>query len=376
MFKNMPVVALEEHYWDKELSEKSAGFESARSEWQMKRLFDFDELRLGEMDANGIDVQVISHGAPSIQRMKGQKAVAELRNLSGRDVMLGLVIGYDVHIKIRDASERRGFDMPSIEAQYGSAAAAARLMGQTPKQIANTLSIAASTANTLSEVRAGDTLTNAKGTAEALAVRAGTFAALLSTAGIDYPPTMMDGEFSYKALVSRGLKEEVLRKRTGDFEVMKSSMKMWPSIGTSQAPIAAALQFRARGIKAADIRSVTRVDSNVAVSITRHVAVRNDSATVNKLLPDAHIISAKKSIACFLKLEPLIANRSDSAAIGDSLNRFDLTRPSDATTDRVDRETSVRTGPQTLVKQSAAGLIDVVVDTCVIDANADSPSNR
>jgi predicted TIM-barrel fold metal-dependent hydrolase len=84
MFRNMPVVALEEHYWDKELSEKSVGFESARSEWQMKRLFDFDELRLGEMDSNGIDVQVISHGAPSIQRMKGQEAVDLARRCNDR----------------------------------------------------------------------------------------------------------------------------------------------------------------------------------------------------------------------------------------------------------------------------------------------------
>jgi 2,3-dihydroxybenzoate decarboxylase len=84
MFRNMPVVALEEHYWDKELSEKSAGFEAARSDWQMKRLFDFDELRLGEMDSNGIDVQVLSHGAPSIQRMKGQEAVDLARRCNDR----------------------------------------------------------------------------------------------------------------------------------------------------------------------------------------------------------------------------------------------------------------------------------------------------
>jgi 2-methylcitrate dehydratase len=193
---------------------------------------------------------------PSIN-LAAALAIAELRDLSGKDVMLGLTVGYDVHIKVRDASERRGFDMPSIEAQYGSAAAAARLMGLDAKGIANVLSIAASNANTLSEVRAGDTLTNAKGTAEALAVRAGTFAALLGKAGIDYPPTMVDGEFSYKALVSRGLKEDILRKRSGAFEIMKSSMKMWPSIGTSQAPIAAALQFREKGVRPADIKSVT-----------------------------------------------------------------------------------------------------------------------
>lgn len=184
-------------------------------------------------------------------------AVAEMQNLSGKDLLLGLTVGYEVHIKLRDASERRGFDMPSIEAQYASAACAARLLGLDAAGIANAIAIAASNANTLSEVRAGDELTNAKGTAEALAARSGTFAALLSRGGLNYPLTIVDGEFSYGKLVSRGLKEEVLRQRSADYEIMKSCMKMWPSIGTSQAPIAAALQLRERGIKADDIKSLT-----------------------------------------------------------------------------------------------------------------------
>jgi 2-methylcitrate dehydratase len=193
---------------------------------------------------------------PSIN-LASALAVAEMRRLSGKDLILGLTLGYDVHIRIRDASERRGFDMPSIEAQYASAACAARLMGLDARGIANALAIAASNANTLSEVRAGDELTNAKGTAEAMAVRSGTFAALLSQAGVQYPLTIMDGEFSYDKLVSRGLKDELLRTRTGEFQIMKSCMKMWPSIGTSQAPIAAALQFREKGVRVADIEALT-----------------------------------------------------------------------------------------------------------------------
>ncbi|MBC2665381.1 MmgE/PrpD family protein [Novosphingobium flavum] len=193
---------------------------------------------------------------PSIN-LASALAVAEMRRLSGKDLILGLTLGYDVHIRIRDASERRGFDMPSIEAQYASAACAARLLGLDARGIANALAIAASNANTLSEVRAGDELTNAKGAAEAMAVRSGTFAALLSQAGVQYPLTIMDGEFSYDRLVSRGLKQDLLRKRSGEFQIMKSCMKMWPSIGTSQAPIAAALQLREKGVRAADIVSVT-----------------------------------------------------------------------------------------------------------------------
>lgn len=193
---------------------------------------------------------------PSIN-LASAMAVAEMKGLAGKDVILGLTLGYEVHLRIRDASERRGFDMPSIEAQYASAACAARLLGLDAKGIADALAIAGSNANTLSEVRAGEELTQAKGAAEALAVRSGTFAALLAQAGIQYPLTIMDGEFSYDRLVSRGLKADLLRSRSGEFEIMKSCVKMWPSIGTSQAPIAAALALREKGVRAQDIATVT-----------------------------------------------------------------------------------------------------------------------
>ncbi len=186
-------------------------------------------------------------------------AIAEMQNLSGKDLLLGFTVGYEVQVKVRDASEggRRGFDLPSLEAQYSSAATAARLLGLDAPAIANAVAIAASFANTLSEVRSGGELSNAKGTAEALAARNGTFAALLAQGGVQYPLTVVDGESGYGKVVNGGVKEEVLRSRSGDHQILKSCTKMWPSIGTSQAPIAAALQIRARGVKADDVRRLT-----------------------------------------------------------------------------------------------------------------------
>ena len=100
----------------------------------------------------------------------------------------------------------------------------------------------------------------------------------------------------------------------------------------------------------ANVRSVTGIDSQVAVDAAGHVAVRDNGATINKLLADAcAIFSSKQSITGFLKFKPLIANRADAAAIGYGFDGFDLTRPSNATAYGVNRETSVRTRPQTLV---------------------------
>jgi predicted TIM-barrel fold metal-dependent hydrolase len=74
--KKMRVVAIEEHYWDRELAESFGGTQSAlRTPEIVERLFDCGELRIKEMDEAGIDVQVLSHGAPSAQRLDPASAV-------------------------------------------------------------------------------------------------------------------------------------------------------------------------------------------------------------------------------------------------------------------------------------------------------------
>jgi len=71
-----PVIAIEEHYWDEELSKTYTGSEAGRPGEQSKRLHDFTGIRIKEMDDVGIDVQVISHGAPSAQKLPAETAAA------------------------------------------------------------------------------------------------------------------------------------------------------------------------------------------------------------------------------------------------------------------------------------------------------------
>lgn len=79
------VIALEEHYFDAEVTQhfKEAGPE-ARSPALRDRLFDVGELRLKEMDEAGIDVQVLSHGAPATQRMDAETAVPVAQRANDR----------------------------------------------------------------------------------------------------------------------------------------------------------------------------------------------------------------------------------------------------------------------------------------------------
>jgi 2,3-dihydroxybenzoate decarboxylase len=79
------VIALEEHYWDRELSEhfKERGPEMRVPALQ-ERLFDIGALRLKEMDEAGIDFQVLSHGAPATQRLDPANAVSLSRQVNDR----------------------------------------------------------------------------------------------------------------------------------------------------------------------------------------------------------------------------------------------------------------------------------------------------
>ena len=85
MAKKPYVIALEEHYHDAALVAAMAGsMEGRRNERVRARLDDLGALRLQEMDAAGVDFQILSHGAPSTQRMTGEPAVVMARQVNDR----------------------------------------------------------------------------------------------------------------------------------------------------------------------------------------------------------------------------------------------------------------------------------------------------
>jgi 2-methylcitrate dehydratase len=194
-------------------------------------------------------------------------AVAEMQGASGRDLLLGLVAGYEVEVRLRDAiaaKRHEGWDDTSFEAQYASAATAGKLLQLDAAKLANALAIAGSNASTLAEVRRGAELTPAKGSAEPMAARNGVFAALLARAGLAYPLTIFEGEYGFAKMVAGSFDEAILRRRSGDFQILKSCIKLWPCVGTAQAPIAAALDIHKRQPGSEQISAITVALSDFA----------------------------------------------------------------------------------------------------------------
>jgi len=78
------VIALEEHYWDRELVATFKGGDVIRAPALEQRLYDLGELRIKEMDEAGVAYQVISHGASSAQNLPADTALPLSQRVNDR----------------------------------------------------------------------------------------------------------------------------------------------------------------------------------------------------------------------------------------------------------------------------------------------------
>ena len=78
------VIAIEEHYWDPEMAATYHDGATGGSQKMRDLLQDIDGERIRQMDAGGIDIQVLSHGAPASQRLDPKRAVALTAGVNDR----------------------------------------------------------------------------------------------------------------------------------------------------------------------------------------------------------------------------------------------------------------------------------------------------
>lgn len=78
------IIALEEHYYDPEVNQHARGLDATAMPATVRRLDHLGALRLKEMDEAGIDLQVVSHSMPGLQKIDAEVAVPLARRANDR----------------------------------------------------------------------------------------------------------------------------------------------------------------------------------------------------------------------------------------------------------------------------------------------------
>ncbi|MVT75570.1 MmgE/PrpD family protein [Bradyrhizobium cajani] len=186
-------------------------------------------------------------------------ALAEMRKLSGREVLTAFILGVDVECRIGNAvSPRhyaRGWHITSTCGIFGAAAACAKLLGLPAEGIANAVGIAASqSAGNVENLPSA-----AKNVSVGNSARNGLFAALLAQQGYEAAPRAIEGPLGWARTM--GDEPDVARLLDGlgkTWEIAKNTYKPYPAGIVFHAVIDACLLLRERiGRRGDKIESVT-----------------------------------------------------------------------------------------------------------------------
>jgi 2-methylcitrate dehydratase PrpD len=195
-------------------------------------------------------------------------ALAGLRTVTGRDLILSIAVANEISCRVGSVSSgqfhRRGFHPTGLFAPFGIAAGIGRILGLDAQRLAWAEGTAGSCAAGLLECWVDGTQT--KFLHSGFAAQSGLTAALLADAGVSGPPNVFEGRFG---LFASHLQDAAVQKNFGRindglgsyWESRNSSFKPFPTAHVLHPYVSAILRLRAQGVRAADI---VRIECPVA----------------------------------------------------------------------------------------------------------------
>jgi 2-methylcitrate dehydratase PrpD len=195
-------------------------------------------------------------------------AIAEFTGgVNGRDFLDAIAIGADLSCRLAlgltESVEKRGFYFIPMLSAYGAAAAAARLLKLSEREIVQSFALA-SCQTVFSDALVSYPPSHLRAVRDGFSARAGVTAALLARRGVQAFDRPIEGPGGLYANFARGKFDaaRMLRGLGSEFEGTKVSFKPWPSCRGTHAFVEAALSLvREAGIAAAD---VARIDVKVS----------------------------------------------------------------------------------------------------------------
>jgi 2-methylcitrate dehydratase len=184
-------------------------------------------------------------------------AIAEHEGASGKQVILGTVLAYEVMCRLCDAAgiRERGWDHVSYGVVSG-ALGVARILGLQRDEIKEAIALAVAPNAALRQTRVGE-ISMWKACAPANAARNGLFAARLAEMGLTGPRDPMTGAKAFQKQVSGAFELAPFSPPGGPFMINRTYIKRWPVQYNVQAGIEAAFALRAEVPDPENIDSMT-----------------------------------------------------------------------------------------------------------------------
>jgi len=188
-------------------------------------------------------------------------APAEHKGRSGKDLLVGILICYELEMRLCLAAEpgvrEVGWHHASLT-QFVSPLVAARMLGLTEDQAVAACGISGSSHFTLGGVVAGH-LTNMKNTADPMATEAGVRAAMLAVTGYSGPVELFEGKEGVFEVVDNVEWDpaKMLDGLGSEFLITECGYKAFPTEALTHQPITAVLELMsAHGIGPHDVAEV------------------------------------------------------------------------------------------------------------------------
>lgn len=206
--------------------------------------------------ANGTLVRYLDYNDGYMSRDPGHPsdnipaclAVAEAEGAPGQELVAAIVLAYEVQMRLQDAAglNRRGWDHVNY-ILVSMAAAASRLMKLDRRQTVQAINMALNGHIAMRQVRSGE-LSAWKGCSAANAARNAIFCAGLARHGMDGPSPIFEGKMGFIRQVCGEMDFDISRFGTagnGDFRILKSLTKSFPTNGELHTAVFAAIDLRA-----------------------------------------------------------------------------------------------------------------------------------
>ena len=224
-------------------------------------------------------------------------AAAELSGASTKELIAGVVVGYEVMIRIgmaiNPSSLNRGFHSTGIVGPFGAAAAAANIMGLSREDTIGAFGLAGLQASGLLQVNHDDEGAKVKPINPARASMAGVLSSILAERRARGPRSIFEGKDGFLKAVTDEVKVELMTRRLGqEFEICNVYLKLYAACRHAHAAIDAALEASRTGH--IDPQEISKI------SIQTYPAAIRLAGMTNATTPSAARFSIPFSVALAL----------------------------------------------------------------------------